>query len=338
MKKGILFMVMSSFTIFASDMTFDLENSKPFGGEVETNFTVSSEMSKQDKSDFLLKHNLGVKAEVYELITLGGKIGYGYKNTVKQVYLDVENTELNANVNLRKYGNLGFGYKFGGNYGSELEIKYANKDRINSATIGGYMSYKRIFTPSVKIADTNFIASGMRVGDGEIYVSHDVNKNLRLTYKAGVNVNVDTQKLFMTGTLKKNAIEADMKIGGKIDVSISPKVTFSSYNELGVVVNKINLNMADISNSSTSLRFETDNKVKIITKRGVLITPKMALSADRLETKLNTNLRADYNIIGGLSVNGGVGVENKFKYVSGKTLKEYESTTPYAKGGLLYKW
>ncbi len=332
MKKRVLLIIISPLTIFASDIIFDFKNSKPFGGEVETNLTVSSELKKEDEANILFEHNLGVRAEVYEIMTLGAKVGYGYKGSAKQVYFDAENTELMARTNFKKYGNLGVLYKFGGKYGPELEVKYANEGKLYSTTVGGHILYKRIFTPDVKIGNINFWSDGMRLGDGEMYVSYNFNKNLSLTCKAGVNVNVNTQKLVNEDMFKRNMIETDVRLGSKVDVTINTKVKFSTYNELGVMINKMNFDIVDVRKSSASLRFETDNQLKIRVNRELLIIPRVLLSVDKLETNLNTNLKADYYINNGLSFNGGIGFKNKFKS------KKYESTTPYAKGGVVYKW
>ncbi|NYV27909.1 hypothetical protein HP397_03625 [Streptobacillus felis] len=340
MKKNILLMTMLPLATFASDKVFDFKNAKPFGGEVETNLTVSNEISKEENNkveNTNVKHDLGLKVEIYDFVTLGAKVGYGYKGQAKETYFDAANSELSAKADFKKYGNIKLTYEMGGEYGPSVELKYANEGKIKPVTVGGHAAYKYTFVPNVKLANSELVAQDINAFDGEVYVSHDVNKDISLTGKSGINVSVGTQKLFNSDEIKKTVIETDIRLGAKVDYTVNPIVKLTTDNEIGIVINHIKVPLVEYK-PITSVRFKSDNKVEIKAVKGLLVTPAFSVDTKKYDTKLNTSVRADYEILKGLSVNGTLGFENDFKYNSDGDKQEYYSTTPYAKLGLAYKW
>ncbi|WP_156299588.1 hypothetical protein [Streptobacillus canis] len=338
MKKVILLTSMLPLAAMASDKVFDFNNAKPFGGEVETNLTVSNEISAGYKTDIkntMVKHDLAVKTDVYEFVTLGAKLGYGYKGTANGVYFDVESTEINAKADFKKYGNVGVAYEFGGKYGPAVRVKYANEGKINPVTVGGHVEYKHVFTPKVQIRD--IFTGDMNIVDGEVYVSHNVNKDLKLTGKAGVNVEVGNEYLFDSKKLKKTRVNSDIRLGGKVDYTINPKVKLITDNELGIMINKI-IVVNSSYDPSAELRFKSDNKVEVKAAKDLLVIPSFVLDSQKTETKLNTSVRVDYKILKGLNINGTVGFENEFKIEPDTNSQKYNSTTPYLQVGLSYTW
>ncbi|WP_073507809.1 hypothetical protein [Streptobacillus notomytis] len=362
MKKIYLLWLMLSYIIFANNKIFDFKNHKPFSGEIKTNLTVSNETTKDRRNNIdksLVGHDLGIKAEIYEFLTLDTKFAYEYNGISKKVYLDYKNTELNMKLDFKRYGDLNIGYKFEGKYGPELEVKYANKKEYKDLILGGYISYNHVF-----IGQNNI--NGGSIG---FHVSKYINNNIKLRGKINssvlvqnfiVNRNYDIEFATNENAIlndmqnliiyifenDKTIIFSDIEIGGEIDYTVNSKLNIISYNELGIKVQKINIKGYDSGyDPVTSLRFKTDNQFNIKATDKLMLIPRFSLDIDKLSVNLDTEIKIDYNIIKDILINTSLGFENNFKYyppfdesVGTENIMQYYSTKPYVKIGLLYKW